>query len=85
MKITVCIGTSCHMKGSKQVVEELQYLVAEHHLKDQISLSGAFCMDNCQNGVCVTVDGAMHSVTPQSTKAFFEKEVLPKVGEGSQA
>ena len=27
MKITVCIGSSCHIKGSRQVVEQLQYLV----------------------------------------------------------
>lgn len=79
MKITVCIGTSCHMKGSKQVVEELQYLVTEHHLKDQVSLSGAFCMDNCQQGVCVTLDDVLYSVTPHTTKAFFETEVLPRL------
>ena len=28
MKITVCIGSSCHVKGSRQVVEQLQELIA---------------------------------------------------------
>ena len=27
MKITVCIGSSCHIKGSRIVVEELQALI----------------------------------------------------------
>lgn len=76
MKIIVCIGSSCHLKGSRQVVEQLQSLIAENNLQDQIDLSGTFCMGNCQNGVCVTVDGTHHSLTPSSTKKFFTEEIL---------
>ena len=56
MKITVCIGSSCHLKGSRQIVEKLQSLIAQNDLKDRIELSGVFCMGNCTNGVCLTVD-----------------------------
>ena len=79
MKITVCIGSSCHLKGSRQVVEELQYLIAQNNLKEKVELGGTFCMGNCQNGVCVDKDGDVFSLTPDTTKAFFEKEVLRKV------
>ena len=79
MKITVCIGSSCHIKGSRQVVEQLQYLIAQHNLKDKIDLGGTFCMGNCQNGVSVTLDDKLYSLSPDTTKDFFEKEVLPKV------
>ncbi len=79
MKITVCIGSSCHIKGSRQVVEELQYLIKENDLGDKVELGGTFCMGKCQQGVCVTVDDAFHSVTPETVKEFFEKEVLEKV------
>ena len=79
MKITVCIGSSCHIKGSRQVVEQLQYLIKENNLDDKVELGGTFCMGNCQKGVCVTVDDTFHSVTPDSTKEFFEKQVLVKV------
>ncbi len=79
MKITVCIGSSCHLKGSRQVVEQLQYLIAQHNLKDKIDLGGTFCMGNCQNGVSVTLDDKLYSLRPDTTKDFFEKEVLPKV------
>ncbi len=79
MKITVCIGSSCHLKGSRQVVEQLQYLIAQHNLKDKIDLGGTFCMGNCQNGVSVTLDDKIYSLSPETTKDFFEKEVLPKV------
>ena len=75
MKITVCIGSSCHIKGSRQVVEQLQQLISENNLKDRVELAGTFCMGRCQEGVCVTVDEAFYSVTPETTKDFFEKEI----------
>ena len=78
MKITVCIGSSCHIKGSRQVIEQLQSLIASHHLIDTVELSGTFCMGECQKGVCVTVDDKFFSVTPETAKEFFEKEILAK-------
>ena len=79
MKVTVCSGSSCHIKGSRQVVEQLQYLIAQNGLKDKVELGGTFCMGKCQQGVCVTVDDAFFSLTPDTTKEFFEKEILAKV------
>lgn len=76
MKVTVCIGSSCHLKGSRQVVERLQALVAENDLKAQVELSGKFCMGNCQNGVCVTVDDALFSVSPDTVDDFFKTNIL---------
>ena len=79
MKITVCIGSSCHIKGSRQVVEELQNLIKENNVADKVELGGTFCMGKCQQGVCVSVDDDFHSVSPETVKDFFEKEVLAKV------
>lgn len=79
MKITVCIGSSCHIKGSRQVVEGLQYLIGENNLGDKVELGGTFCMNNCQRGVCVSVDGTIHSVTPETVEEFFKNEVLTKI------
>ena len=79
MKITVCIGSSCHIKGARQVVEQLQYLIAENKLKDRVELAGAFCMGKCQTGVSVTVDDEYFSLTPASVKSFFQENVLQKL------
>ncbi len=79
MKITVCIGSSCHIKGSRQVVEQLQYLISENKLGDKVELGGTFCMGKCQQGVCVTVDDNFYSVTPDSVNKFFNENVLEKV------
>lgn len=79
MKVTVCIGSSCHIKGSRQVVEQLQYRIGEANLGDQVELAGTFCMGQCQEGVCVTVDDSFYSVTPETVKAFFEENILNRV------
>ena len=79
LKITVCIGSSCHIKGSRQVVEQLQHLIAENDLGEKVELGGTFCMGKCQQGVCVTVNDSFYSVTPETTGEFFANEVLAKV------
>ena len=72
MKITVCIGSSCHIKGSR--------LIHENSLNSKVDLAGTFCMGKCQEGVCVTVDGEFHSVSPETVDEFFNDNVLAKVG-----
>lgn len=77
-KVVVCIGSSCHLKGSRQIVEQLQQLIADNNLKEEVELAGTFCMGNCRNGVSVTVDGNLFSVSPENVIEFFNKEILSK-------
>ena len=79
LKVTVCIGSSCHIKGSRQVVETLQRLVAENDLGEVVELGGTFCMGQCQKGVCVTVNDKFFSVTPETVEEFFEKNIKGKI------
>ncbi|MBQ2390613.1 MAG: (2Fe-2S) ferredoxin domain-containing protein [Clostridia bacterium] len=78
MKITVCIGSSCHIKGSRQVIEQLQQLIADNNMKEKVELAGTFCMGKCQQGVCATLDGEFFSITPETTEEFFNTHVLNK-------
>ena len=80
MKVTVCIGSSCHLKGSRQVVEQLQELIRKNGLEDKVELAGTFCMGNCQKGVCVTIGDELFSVSPETVDEFFNDNVLAKVG-----
>ena len=71
MKITVCIGSSCHIKGSRAV--------EERGLEDRVELSGTFCMGNCKNGVCIKLDEEQFSVSPEEAAVFFENEVMTRL------
>lgn len=79
LKITVCIGSSCHIKGSRQVVEQLQHFIAENQIGDKVELGGTFCMGKCQQGVCVTVNDSFYSVTPENVDEFFTRHVLTQI------
>lgn len=79
MKITICIGSACHLKGSKKVVNRLQDLISQNNMSENIELNGAFCMKKCgEDGVRVMVDEKIFSVLPENVDEFFENEILSK-------
>ncbi len=84
MNITVCIGSSCHLKGSREVVERLERWILDRGLKDKIELRGSFCMGQCQTGVSVLVDDMYYSLTPEDTERFMMQTVLPRLARESK-
>ncbi len=80
VKVTVCIGSSCHLKGSRQIVEELQYLINKNNLGDYVDLGGTFCMGKCgSDGVSVTVDGDYYALKPENVMDFFSDVIVKKI------
>ena len=81
MTIKVCIGSSCHLKGSYEIVELLQKAVEEYNLQEQVTLAGSFCLGKCSRvGVTVQVDEEIHvGVTKEDFKEFLRENVLKKL------
>lgn len=79
--ITVCIGSSCHLKGSYDVVNELQRLVKENNLDKKVSVEASFCLGNCTKGVSVKLNNndEIFSLNKDNTAQFFEKYILAKL------
>ena len=84
MIIQICVGSSCHIKGSPEIVELLQSAVTEHGLSDEITRAGSFCIGKCnREGVTVQVDDEVHvGVTKESFKEFFKENVLDVIKGG---
>lgn len=77
--ITVCIGSSCHLKGSYDIVSELQKLIADKGLEKNVEIKASFCLGNCINGVCVKVnDGPIISVNKDNVESFFHEYIVKK-------
>lgn len=79
MRVTICIGSACHLKGSREIIAKLQNYVKEKHLEEKVDLNGSFCSGNCVNGVCVTLDDQIYSLKPEDTKEFFDKEIMGRL------
>ena len=81
MIIQVCVGSSCHLKGSPEIVELLQKAVEEYHLEDEVTLAGSFCIGKCNRiGVTVQVDDDIYiGIAKENFKEFFKEHVLNKI------
>ena len=76
--VQVCVGSSCHLKGSQDIVELFEKAVEEHHIADEVVLSGSFCIGKCNRvGVTVQVNDDVHvGVTRENFREFFKKNIL---------
>ncbi len=79
MTISVCIGSACHLKGSYNVVSELQEMIEEKGLGDEVELTGVFCLGHCTDAVSVQVGEEIFSVNSDNVGDFFNNQVLAKM------
>ena len=81
MIVQICVGSSCHLKGSEKLVELFQKAVADHHLENDVTLAGSFCTGRCnREGVTVSVDDDVYvGVTPEKFEEFFRDKILSRL------
>ena len=81
--VQVCVGSSCHLKGSQEIVELLEKSVAEYRIEDEVVLSGSFCIGKCNRvGVTVQVNDDIHvGITTENFREFFKKNILDVIEE----
>lgn len=76
-EVVICVGSSCHIKGARRVVEGLTKLIKESGMSELVKLSGSFCMGRCEeHGVSVKVDGEIHFVDPDHVEEFFRDVIM---------
>ncbi len=83
--VQICIGSSCHLKGSQEIVEMIQSYIEEQKLEDYVILSGSFCTGQCnREGVTIVVNDVTYTgITPETFKEFFNDKILKLVKEGN--
>ena len=81
MIVQVCVGSSCHMKGSEEIVELMKQALKERRLEDEVTLAGNFCIGRCSRvGVTVQVDDDVFTgITRESFGSFFEESILARL------
>ena len=77
----MCVGSSCHLKGSMDIVGLLKKAIEDNHLERDVTLAGSFCTGRCnRNGVTITVDDDVYpGVTKEGFRDFFQEKVLAKL------
>ena len=84
MIVQICVGSSCHLRGSEKIIEKFQKAVSEFGLDNDVTLAGSFCTGKCNRvGVTVTVDSDIYTgITPENFSDFFRDKVLNPIKEG---
>jgi len=78
--ITICVGSSCSLRGSDELASELFRLIKKENLEGLVDIVGAFCMDACSKGVSVRVgDREFSGIRPEEAEAFFYREIMSQV------
>lgn len=81
MIVQICIGSSCHIKGSYDIVKLMEEAIAENKLENEITLAGSFCTGRCNRiGVTVQVDDDIYTgITKETFKDFFNEHILNNI------
>lgn len=80
MIINVCVGSSCHLKGSYDVIQKLKEMIEEKNLEDKVELKASFCLGNCSHGVAMNIDGEpLYDVNPTNIENVFNEQIITKL------
>ena len=75
--VTVCVGSSCHVKGARRVIMRFDELLKEHNLTDKVELKGSFCMERCGEGINWQIDGEpLTSSNVEEAVKTFECQII---------
>jgi NADH:ubiquinone oxidoreductase subunit E len=80
LSVVICVGSSCHVRGSDDVAAMLERLIQAEGVGDRVELIGAFCMDHCSMGVSIRVgDHVYRGVRPEEAENFFYSEIVSRL------
>ena len=79
--VQICVGSSCHLKGSAEIVELFEQAIKDNTIEDEVVLVGSFCIGKCNRiGVTIQINDDVHvGVTKETFKEFFEKNILEAI------
>ena len=82
LEIQICVGSSCHMKGSYPIIRQFEQWIRQHGLEGKIVLKAAFCLGDCTHGVAIRVDGTpVTGLTVSNAETVFREYVLERLAE----
>jgi NADH:ubiquinone oxidoreductase subunit E len=77
--VNICVGSSCHLKGAYGVIQTLRRFIEEEALQNTVEMKAQFCMQRCQEGVSVSIEGEPYSVSPDTAGDFFRNVIATKL------
>lgn len=78
VEIKICVGGSCHLRGAREIIEELNRLIIKNEVIEKVHMEARSCMGECLNGVCMEMDGEKYTnMTAEAVRELFEDRIMP--------
>ena len=76
--VKVCVGSSCYITGSQDIVELFEKGIEEFNLQDEVVLTGSFCTGKCnREGVTIQINDEVHvGITRDNFRTFFKNNIV---------
>ncbi|MFQ6034339.1 MAG: (2Fe-2S) ferredoxin domain-containing protein [Sedimentisphaerales bacterium] len=75
--VTICVGSSCHIKGARELIARFNDFLRKENLEDRVELKGSFCMERCGEGINWRInDEILSSPSVEEGAEMFRKKVL---------
>lgn len=55
LQVSVCVGTSCYLKGSQKLLQKIMNYIREKDLESMVDVRATFCFEKCDNGPNVKI------------------------------
>jgi NADH:ubiquinone oxidoreductase subunit E len=84
LDVCVCVGSSCHLRGSDQVIARLRAIIEERGWQERVNLKGSFCLERCSGGVSVKVgERILTGILPDTVNSELLPEIDSQLGSGT--
>ena len=76
IKVGVCLGTNCYLKGSQHVLNAVLRHADEKGLENRLDVRASFCFERCEHGPNVSIDGeGVCACTPENVIAMLNEKI----------
>jgi NADH-quinone oxidoreductase subunit G len=76
LEVNVCVGTSCMIRGSQQLLRELIEYIEERGLQTAVDVRATFCFERCSKGPTIAIgDTVIEKCTLDRACSVLDKEL----------
>jgi len=80
VKIAICFGSACHLRGSYGILKAFTELLEKHKVEGFIDIAGEFCQGRCLEGVVIKInDEVVTNVAQDNVNEIFREKVLERI------
>lgn len=81
LRVSVCVGTSCYVRGSQTLLHRLVQEIERRGLREQVDVRATFCFERCDRGPTVTVgDTVIERCTVEAAIEAMERKLAQPTG-----